>query len=54
MRKRQNITIKQIRLLLNQNLTERQMKLLTAILFQKAMNGNIAALRLILQIMGEI
>ena len=46
--------MEQINFLLQQNLTDRQIKLLTVILFQKAMNGNIAALRLILQIMGEI
>ena len=54
MRKRQNITIKQIRLLLNQDLTEKQMKLLTAIIFYKAMTGNLAAIRLLLQITGEL
>ena len=49
-----NFNMEQIKFLLQQNLTDRQIKLLTVILFQKAMNGNIAALRLILQIMGEI
>ncbi len=49
-----NFNMEQINFLLQQNLTDRQIKLLTVILFQKAMSGNTAALRLILQIMGEI
>ena len=49
-----NLNMKQIKELMQQDLTDRQIKLLTVILFQKAMNGNIAALKLILQILGEI